>query len=87
VSLHFFCDCEAQIVSRFKHLGHHFLKLGDCQHLYQQGIRATQKGENGRSAGVTVVSTLKYPILQSVQLESGPYFNMSNLFTKIYNML
>ena len=24
---------------------------------------------------------------QSVQLKSGPYFNMSNLFTKIYNML
>jgi len=26
-------------------------------------------------------------ILQSVQLKSGLYFNMSNLFTKIYNML
>jgi hypothetical protein len=26
-------------------------------------------------------------LLQSVQLKSGPYFNMSNLFTKIYNML
>jgi len=25
--------------------------------------------------------------VQSVQLKSGPYFNMSNLFTKIYNML
>jgi len=25
--------------------------------------------------------------LQGVQLKSGPYFNMSNLFTKIYNML
>jgi hypothetical protein len=24
---------------------------------------------------------------QGVQLKSGPYFNMSNLFTKIYNML
>jgi len=26
-------------------------------------------------------------IIQGVQLKSGPYFNMSNLFTKIYNML
>ena len=25
--------------------------------------------------------------LQGVQLKSGLYFNMSNLFTKIYNML
>ena len=25
--------------------------------------------------------------MQGVQLKSGPYFNMSNLFTKIYNML
>jgi len=25
--------------------------------------------------------------VKSVQLKSGPYFNMSNLFTKIYNML
>jgi hypothetical protein len=25
--------------------------------------------------------------VQDVQLKSGPYFNMSNLFTKIYNML
>ena len=25
--------------------------------------------------------------IESVQLKSGPYFNMSNLFTKIYNML
>jgi len=25
--------------------------------------------------------------VQSVQLKSGPYFNISNLFTKIYNML
>jgi hypothetical protein len=24
---------------------------------------------------------------QGVQLKSGPYFNMSNLFTEIYNML
>jgi hypothetical protein len=26
-------------------------------------------------------------IIESVQLKSEPYFNMSNLFTKIYNML
>jgi hypothetical protein len=25
--------------------------------------------------------------MQGVQLKIGPYFNMSNLFTKIYNML
>jgi len=25
--------------------------------------------------------------IQGVQLKSGPYFNMSNLFTKVYNML
>jgi hypothetical protein len=29
----------------------------------------------------------KINIVQGVQLKSGPYFNMSNLFTKIYNML
>ena len=26
-------------------------------------------------------------IIPGVQLKSGPYFNISNLFTKIYNML
>jgi hypothetical protein len=26
-------------------------------------------------------------IIPDVQLKSGPYFNISNLFTKIYNML
>ena len=26
-------------------------------------------------------------VIRGVQLKSGPYFNMSNLFTKIYNML
>jgi len=26
-------------------------------------------------------------LVQGVQLKSGPYFNMSNLFTKNYNML
>ena len=25
--------------------------------------------------------------IQSVQHKSGPYFNITNLFTKIYNML
>jgi len=28
-----------------------------------------------------------FVIVQGVQLKSGSYFNMSNLFTKIYNML
>jgi hypothetical protein len=50
---------------RFKHLGHRFLKPGDCEHLYQQGKRATKKGENGQIAGVTVVSTLMYSVLYS----------------------
>jgi len=27
------------------------------------------------------------PFLQGVQLKSGQYFNMSNLYTMIYNML
>jgi len=27
------------------------------------------------------------PLITGVQLKSGPYFNMSHLFTKIYNML
>ena len=26
-------------------------------------------------------------VVQGFQLKSGPYYNMSNLFTKIYNML
>jgi len=29
VSWHALCYCEAQVVLRFKHLGHHFLKPGD----------------------------------------------------------
>jgi len=29
----------------------------------------------------------KYMQLQDVQLKSGPYFNMTSLFTNIYNML
>jgi hypothetical protein len=31
-----------------------------------------------------VLNTVYYT---GVQLKSGPYFNMTNLFTKIYNML
>jgi hypothetical protein len=42
--------------------------------------------------GADVPSTVKnrqyiYIYIQNVQLKSGPYFNMSNLFTKIYNIL
>jgi hypothetical protein len=43
-----------------------------------------------RLLSVRVKSTIFYIILhliQDVQLKSGPYFNMSNLITKIYNML
>jgi len=36
---------------------------------------------------LTTETGLKEIIIQDVQLKSGPYFNMSNLFTKIYNML
>jgi hypothetical protein len=32
-------------------------------------------------------SVIRHFFLQGVQLKSGLYFNMSNLFTKIYNML
>ena len=28
-----------------------------------------------------------FTFIQGVQLKSGPYFNISNLFTKTYNML
>ena len=31
--------------------------------------------------------TNKMHYIQNVQLKSGPYINMSNLFTKIYNMI
>jgi len=34
-----------------------------------------------------VIIFILYYIIQGVQLKSGLYFNMSNLFTKIYNML
>ena len=34
-----------------------------------------------------VLNSLLYKNIQGVQLKSGPYFNISNLFTKIYNML
>jgi len=29
----------------------------------------------------------KLDVIQGVQLKSGAYFNMNNLFTKIHNML
>ena len=35
---------------------------------------------------IRVISGLRNEV-QDVQLKSGPYFNMSNLCTKIYNML
>jgi len=38
-------------------------------------------------SGNDAVSIIHPNIIQVVQLKSGPYFNMSNLFTKIYNML
>jgi hypothetical protein len=33
------------------------------------------------------ISFIILSMIQSVQLKRRPYFNMSNLFTKIYNML
>ena len=37
--------------------------------------------------GITGKGKVKCTLVQGVQLKSGPHFNMSNLFTKIYNML
>jgi hypothetical protein len=39
----------------------------------------------GEATAVSSMQELQY--IQSVQLKSGPYFNINNLFTKIYNML
>jgi len=39
-----------------------------------------------KGQGITNTIIL-YSFIQSVQLKSGPYFNMRNLFIKIYNML
>jgi len=69
VSLHVLCDCEAQVVLRFKCLGHHFLRPDDFANIYI----SKGKGLHGRMKmvevqGVTVVSTLMYPILYTVTL-------------------
>ena len=37
--------------------------------------------------GMEICVNFSICLLQGVQLKSGPYFNMSNLFTNIYNML
>jgi hypothetical protein len=34
---------------------------------------------------LTIISLAE--VIQDVELKSVPYFNMSNLFTKVYNML
>jgi hypothetical protein len=82
MSSHVLCECEALVVLRFKHLGHHFLKPGDFAnisvskvlHIIQSagllmpGKRAAQKIENGRSARVTVVPTQMYSIVCTMTL-------------------
>jgi hypothetical protein len=40
----------------------------------------------GQKKAVYFVFKITY-VIPGVQLKSGPYFNISNLFTKIYNML
>jgi hypothetical protein len=35
--LHKFCDCEALAVLKFRHLGIHFLNLGDFADIHQEG--------------------------------------------------
>jgi hypothetical protein len=37
--------------------------------------------------GTNKFLTINHNIIPGVLLKSGPYFNISNLFTKIYNML
>jgi hypothetical protein len=39
------------------------------------------------AASTFITNTLLLLLVQDVQLKSEPYFNMSNLFTKIYGML
>jgi hypothetical protein len=43
--------------------------------------------DNSAYVGLLDKLYFSYFIIQGVQLKSGLYFNMSNLFTKIYNML
>jgi hypothetical protein len=57
VSLHVFCDCEAQVVLRFKHLGHHFLKPGDFGNI----CISKGKGLHRRVKVVEVQGLLWYP--------------------------
>jgi hypothetical protein len=55
-----------------------------------QLIRLTElkdKPRNLRNDIKIHVDSTKPLDIQNVQLKSGPYFNMSNLFTKIYDML
>ena len=38
-----FCDCEALAVLKFRHLGIHFLKLGDFADIHQEGTALCSK--------------------------------------------
>jgi len=42
---------------------------------------------NNNKLHVSAPSAHHQALLPGAQLKSGPYFNISNLFTKIYNML
>ena len=62
-----FCDCEALVALRFRHLGQHFMKPGDleeisisntalcsrCRAAKCMNMRAAQRIKYGRSAQVT----------------------------------
>ena len=43
--------------------------------------------EKRMAEGICVLKFTFYIKVTGVQLKSGPYFNISNLFTKIYNIL
>jgi len=53
-------------------------QISNIMNIHAVGVDGNDE-TNGRSAQARNV--------QDVELKSGPYFNMSNLFTKIYNML
>jgi hypothetical protein len=41
--IHMFCECEALAVFKFRHLGIHFLKLGDFANIRQEGTVLSSK--------------------------------------------
>jgi len=53
---------------------------------WQLSLWNSQELKRGTEASVGIVASY-FADYTGFQLKSGPYFNMSNLFTKIYNML